>query len=72
MLRVHIKAGNGSPRAERESVLNLVDLSGSERVKQSEVEEIRLTETRKITYSLTQLLTVITSLGNKVCSFAIN
>ena len=72
MLRVHIKAGNGSPRAERESVLNLVDLAGSERVKQSKLEGIRLTETRKITYSLTQLLTVITSLGNKVCSFAIN
>lgn len=69
VLRVHVKARNTSSGAERESVLNLVDLAGSERVKQSEVEGIRLLETRKINSSLTQLLTVIMSLGNQVCDF---
>jgi len=42
-----------------------VDLAGSERVKDSGAEGARFTETKNINSSLTQLSTVMMSLGNK-------
>lgn len=66
VFQVHITARNSINEINRESVLNLVDLAGSERVKDSGAEGARFTETKNINSSLTQLSTVMMSLGNKV------
>lgn len=46
--------------------LNMVDLAGSERLKESGSEGARLTETRNINKSLSNLGHVIMALGQKV------
>jgi len=49
----------------RQNKLCLVDLAGAERVKDSQVENQRLDETKSISRSLTALRTVITALNSK-------
>ncbi|OQR76506.1 kinesin protein KIFC1-like [Tropilaelaps mercedesae] len=65
VFQLHITARNSINEVHRESTLNLVDLAGSERVKESGAEGARFTETKNINSSLTQLSTVMMSLGNK-------
>lgn len=66
VFQLRITARNSINEVHRESTLNLVDLAGSERVKESGAEGARFTETKNINSSLTQLSTVMMSLGNKV------
>ncbi|OQR69456.1 kinesin protein KIFC1-like [Tropilaelaps mercedesae] len=65
VFQLRITGRNSTSDVCRESLLNLVDLAGSERAKQSGAEGIRLTEMKSINSSLTQLSTVMMSLGNK-------
>lgn len=66
IFQLRIGARNTTEELHRESVLSLVDLAGSERVKEAGTDGARLMETKKINASLTQLSTVMMSLGNKV------
>jgi kinesin family protein C2/C3 len=65
ILTVYVDAQNLSSRSEIKGKLHLIDLAGSERVKNSKVEGDRLKEATHINTSLTHLKTVIQALASK-------
>lgn len=64
--QLRITCRDSNTLTERNSILNFVDLAAAECGKESGANATRQTEAKNINFSLTQLLSVYTSLGNKV------
>jgi len=65
IFQIFLNGKNSHSHAERHGVLNLIDLAGSERLKQSNAEGVRREETKHINKSLSALADVIGALGKK-------
>ena len=69
MVTITIKGKNEQSAQEIESVCSLIDLAGSERLKNSQVKGDQLKETKNINTSLHHLKSIISNIGNtKSCT----
>ena len=67
IFQLSIQGKNHKQNKQSEGTLNLIDLAGSERLRDSKSEGDRLKETQYINKSLSALGNVITSLGTHFC-----